>query len=112
MSSQQVGKIVALIGALFLAHSAYSTYEHLAYIKAVDQVDASIPVEIITECLTSAFVALVGVVLSADAFKPIAMETEVAKMTIDKIDTRPSFITFNHRKVVVPAQSQQGRKFR
>ncbi|KAL9557807.1 hypothetical protein MBANPS3_001198 [Mucor bainieri] len=62
-----------------------------------------------TECLASALVALVGVVLSADAFKPIAVETEVAKMTIDKIDTRPSFVTFNHRNVV-SAQSQQGRQ--
>lgn len=29
MSSQQVGKLVAFIGALFLAHSAYSTYERM-----------------------------------------------------------------------------------
>lgn len=29
MSFQQTGKIVALIGALFLAHSAYSTYERM-----------------------------------------------------------------------------------
>ncbi|KAF1797044.1 membrane magnesium transporter-domain-containing protein [Mucor lusitanicus] len=109
MSSQQIGKLIALIGALFLAHSAYSTYEHLAYIKAVDQANTTLPIEIMTECLASALVALVGVVFSVDAFKPIAVETEVAKMTIDKIDTRPSFVTFNHRKVV-SAQSQQGRK--
>ncbi|KAI7898547.1 magnesium transporter [Cokeromyces recurvatus] len=100
MSAQQLGKFLGLFGALFLAHSAYSTYEHLAYIKAVDEVNTTLPIEIVTECLVSAFVALVGVILSADAFKPIAMELEVAKMTIDKIDTRPSFITFNHRKVI------------
>ncbi|KAI8646748.1 Prefoldin subunit-domain-containing protein [Parasitella parasitica] len=47
MSSQQIGTAVALIGALFLAHSAYSTYEHLAYIKAVDKDDTPIPVDVI-----------------------------------------------------------------
>lgn len=77
----------------------------LAYIKAVDQVNTSLPIEvnisctihinswtltlykkIVTECLASALVALVGVVFSVDAFKPIAMETEVAKMyVIDSI---------------------------
>lgn len=62
--SQQIGKILALIAALFLAHSAYSTYERkemnipcfdmtishvfidLAYIKAVDEIDTSLPIEV------------------------------------------------------------------
>ncbi|CAO3582023.1 unnamed protein product [Absidia cylindrospora] len=71
-----IGKLVAIVGALFLFHSAISTYEHLAYLKAVDQNESSLPIE------------------------NILMENEIKKMTIDKIDTRPSFITFNHRKVV------------
>ncbi|RCH87274.1 Membrane magnesium transporter 1 [Rhizopus stolonifer] len=106
---QQSGKLLGILGALFLAHSAYSVYEHLAYIRAVDEVDSTLPVEITIECLVSALVSLIGVVLSADAFKPIAAEAEVAKMTIDKMDTRPSFITFNHRKVE-STQAQQSRK--
>ncbi|KAI9472343.1 MAG: membrane magnesium transporter-domain-containing protein [Benjaminiella poitrasii] len=109
MSTQQLGKFLGLLGALFLAHSAYSTYEHLAYIEAVDEVNTSLPIETVTECLVSALVALVGVILSADAFKPIAMELEVAKMTIDKVDAKPSFLTFNHRKII-STQAQQGRK--
>ncbi|KAI8331445.1 Prefoldin subunit-domain-containing protein [Choanephora cucurbitarum] len=40
------GKLLGILGALFLAHSAYSTYEHLAYIKAVDEVDAELPIEV------------------------------------------------------------------
>ncbi|KAI9268778.1 Prefoldin subunit-domain-containing protein [Sporodiniella umbellata] len=46
MSSQQIGKLIGVLGAFFLAHSAYSTYEHLAYVKAVDEVDTSIPIEV------------------------------------------------------------------
>lgn len=72
MSSQYTGKILGLVGALFLAHSAYSTYERmvhitflhpslhlnsfypcffsvdLAYIKAVDEVNNTLPVEVKT----------------------------------------------------------------
>ncbi|OAD70642.1 hypothetical protein PHYBLDRAFT_182451 [Phycomyces blakesleeanus NRRL 1555(-)] len=109
-SSQQLGRLIGLIGTLFLAHAAYSTYEHLAYLKAVDQASIDIPIEIIVECLVSAIVTLIGVLLSADSFKNILMEAEIAKQTIDKIDTRPSFITFNHRKVV-STHSQLDRKF-
>ncbi|KAI9263014.1 Prefoldin subunit-domain-containing protein [Helicostylum pulchrum] len=47
-ASQYTGKILGLVGALFLAHSAYSTYEHLAYIKAVDEVNTTLPIEVTT----------------------------------------------------------------
>ncbi|KAG1173904.1 hypothetical protein G6F70_005275 [Rhizopus microsporus] len=99
MSIQQLGKILGIIGAIFLAHSAYSTYEHLAYVKAVDEEDASVPIEIAVECLVSSFIALLGVILSADSFKHIDMTDEIQKMKIDTVDTRPSFITFNHRQI-------------
>ncbi|KAL0076043.1 Prefoldin subunit-domain-containing protein [Phycomyces blakesleeanus] len=45
-SSQQLGRLIGLIGTLFLAHAAYSTYEHLAYLKAVDQASIDIPIEV------------------------------------------------------------------
>ncbi|KAI8365930.1 magnesium transporter [Radiomyces spectabilis] len=95
-----LAKSIAILGTLFLAHAAYSTYEHLAYLKAVDRSSSDIPIEIVVECLLAAFVALVGVILNADNFKNVLMEVEIAKLTIDKIDTRPSFTTFNHRKIV------------
>ncbi|CAO3686444.1 unnamed protein product [Rhizopus microsporus] len=93
MSIQQLGKILGIIGAIFLAHSAYSTYE------PVDEEDASVPIEIAVECLVSSFIALLGVILSADSFKHIDMTDEIQKMKIDTVDTRPSFITFNHRQI-------------
>ncbi|EIE78389.1 hypothetical protein RO3G_03093 [Rhizopus delemar RA 99-880] len=45
MSVQQFGRALGILGAIFLAHSAYSTYEHLAYVKAVDEADTSVPIE-------------------------------------------------------------------
>lgn len=66
--SQQTGKLLGILGALFLAHSAYSTYERmrnlkddkqksdaqhhvsldLAYVKAVDEIDTKLPIEVMT----------------------------------------------------------------
>ncbi|KAI9261394.1 magnesium transporter [Phascolomyces articulosus] len=109
--SQFAGKVLALISTLFLAHSAYSTYEHLNYLKAVEQSEAVLPVEIVVECLLSALVTLFGVIISAQPFKNIHLESQMATMTIDKFDTRPSFVGFNHRKVV-STQGQLERRLR
>ncbi|KAI8146483.1 membrane magnesium transporter-domain-containing protein [Fennellomyces sp. T-0311] len=109
--SQFVGKVVALISTLFLTHSAYSTYEHVTYLKAVEQAESVLPVEIVIECLVSALLTLCGVIMSAAPFKDIHLETEMAKMTIDQFDTMPSFVSFDHRKVV-STQGQLERRIR
>ncbi|KAJ2964698.1 hypothetical protein NQZ79_g448 [Umbelopsis isabellina] len=115
--SQTLGRVLSLIGIAFLAHSAFSTYERklshpmvttsrytaniqstdLSYLNAVDKVESGLPIEITVECLMAVAVALVGVVLCSGDLKNILMENEMTKQTIDKLDTAPSFITFNHR---------------
>ncbi|KAI9314195.1 magnesium transporter [Dichotomocladium elegans] len=107
--SSSFGKVLAIVSSLFLAHSAYSTYEHRAYLKAVDQTEASLPIEITVECLLAAFVTLVGVVISAQPFKNILFSSYMATMTIDQVDTTPSFVSFNHRRIV-STQGQLERK--
>ncbi|CDH54415.1 predicted protein [Lichtheimia corymbifera JMRC:FSU:9682] len=104
-----LGKVLAIISTLFLAHSAYSTYEHRAYLKAVDRTEANLPIEIIVECVVSAFITLVGVIISAAPFKNILLSDHMATMTIDQVDTTPSFVSFNHRHVV-STQAQLDRK--
>ncbi|KAH8552110.1 membrane magnesium transporter-domain-containing protein [Umbelopsis sp. PMI_123] len=95
--SKNIGRLLSLVGITFLIHSAYSTYEHLSYLNAVDKAESGLPIEIVAECLISVVVSLVGVVLCAGDLKNILMENEMKKQTIDKLDTAPSFITFNHR---------------
>ncbi|KAI9495732.1 membrane magnesium transporter-domain-containing protein [Zychaea mexicana] len=109
--SQSAGKVIALISTLFLAHSAFSTYEHLSYLKAVEQAESVLPIEIVVECLLSALATLFGVIISAAPFKNIALESQMSTMTIDKFDTRPSFVGFNHRKIV-STQGQLERRLR
>ncbi|KAG2182038.1 hypothetical protein INT43_006964 [Umbelopsis isabellina] len=115
--SQTLGRVLSLVGIAFLAHSAFSTYERklsptmvatsqyaaniqstdLSYLNAVDKVESGLPIEITAECLMAVAVALVGIVLCSGDLKNILMENEMTKQTIDKLDTAPSFITFNHR---------------
>ncbi|KAF9975558.1 Membrane magnesium transporter 1 [Actinomortierella ambigua] len=49
------------------------------------------------ELLVSVALCGLGIVLVADNFKEILMETEMAKQSIESLDARPSFYVFNHR---------------
>ncbi|KAK9762992.1 hypothetical protein K7432_010725 [Basidiobolus ranarum] len=93
------GRALSLVGLLLLSHSAYSTYEHLSYLKATDKHEDGLPVDIIIECMVAIIIFMVGFTLVSGSLKPILMEVEMAKQTINKLDSRPSFQTFNHRGV-------------
>ncbi|KAG0237589.1 hypothetical protein BGX31_003546 [Mortierella sp. GBA43] len=49
------------------------------------------------ELLVSVALFGIGIVLVADDFKEILMETEMARQSIESLDARPSFYAFNHR---------------
>ncbi|KAI1319914.1 Membrane magnesium transporter 1 [Mortierella claussenii] len=92
-----LGRLVCLLGFLLLFHSGYSTFEHLSYLKAVDGHESGLPLDIVLELLVSVALFGFGIVLVADDFKEILMETEMAKQSIESLDARPSFYSFNHR---------------
>lgn len=101
MSTVLIGKILGWIGFITLIHSTYSTYEHLSYLKAVEKVPNDMPIEITVECLFSVIIFAISVILVAGPLKPILMKSEMVKKSIDKVDTRPSFNTFNHRGRII-----------
>ncbi|CAG8652584.1 4166_t:CDS:2 [Paraglomus brasilianum] len=103
-STTTVGRIICFIGFIFLAHASYSTYEHLSYLKAVERVERELPLDIKLETLSSVAIFSLGVALVAGSLKEIYVKSEMAKKTIDLVDTRPSFIIFNHRGRVVKKQ--------
>ncbi|KAF9559000.1 Membrane magnesium transporter 1 [Mortierella alpina] len=92
-----IGRVVCFIGFLLLFHSGYSTFEHLSYLKAIDGHESGLPLDIVVELLASVAFFGLGIVLVADDFKEILMETEMAKQSIESLDARPSFYSFNHR---------------
>ncbi|KAF9288748.1 hypothetical protein BGZ68_010676 [Mortierella alpina] len=74
-----IGRVVCFIGFLLLFHSGYSTFEHLSYLKAIDGHESGLPLDIVIELLASVAFFGLGIVLVADDFKEILMETEMAK---------------------------------
>ncbi|CAG8467516.1 10515_t:CDS:2 [Funneliformis mosseae] len=101
MSTATIGKVLGWISFVTLLHSTYSTYEHLSYLKVVEKVANNMPIEIIVECLVSVLIFSISIVLIAGPLKPILMKNEMVKKSIDKVDTRPSFNTFNHRGRII-----------
>ncbi|KAG0365866.1 hypothetical protein BGZ54_006107 [Gamsiella multidivaricata] len=73
------GRFVCLVAFLLLFHSGYSTFEHLSYLKAIDGHESGLPLDIGIELLVSVALFGFGIVLVADDFKEILMETEMAK---------------------------------
>ncbi|KAF8932104.1 Membrane magnesium transporter 1 [Podila verticillata] len=92
-----LGRLVCLFAFLLLLHSGYSTFEHLSYLKAIDGHESGLPQDIVIELMASVAIFGLGIVMVADDFKEILMETEMAKQTIESLDARPSFYGFNHR---------------
>ncbi|KAG0327627.1 Membrane magnesium transporter 1 [Dissophora globulifera] len=92
-----LGRLACVLGFLFLFHSGYSTFEHLSYLKAVDGHESGLPLDITIELIMSVALFGLGIVMVADDFKEILMETEMAKQSIESLDARPSFYAFDHR---------------
>ncbi|KAG0289237.1 Membrane magnesium transporter 1 [Dissophora globulifera] len=92
-----LGRLACVFGFLLLFHSGYSTFEHLSYLKAVDGHESGLPLDITIELIMSVALFGLGIVMVADDFKEILMETEMAKQSIESLDARPSFYAFDHR---------------
>ncbi|KAI8916491.1 membrane magnesium transporter-domain-containing protein [Powellomyces hirtus] len=92
-----IGRLIYSIGALLLVHSGYSAFEHVAYLKTVGKAEGALPSDIILECLTSVLFCMAGISLVSGDLKPISLVDEVATLSMDSIDARPSFRTMHHR---------------
>ncbi|KAG8682223.1 hypothetical protein FRC12_009939 [Ceratobasidium sp. 428] len=90
------GMIVASI--LGLLHAAYSAYEHLSLLKALDRpTPNTLPVDIIIECFVAMALFVVGATIDAPAFKENSWASEMRTRKIGDVDSRLGFASFNHR---------------
>ncbi|KAB5592535.1 hypothetical protein CTheo_4002 [Ceratobasidium theobromae] len=107
-----VGKGMIALAILGLLHAAYSAYEHLSLLKALDRPtptrlppDVSscaqpLPAscfQIIIECLAALGVFLVGVTSAAPGFKENTWASEMRSRKIEDVHSRLGFASFNHR---------------
>lgn len=91
------GRIVMAIGLLLLFHSAFSALQHMKYLRLSEKHGEPLPMDIVIECIVSVVICAWGVVSVSGKLHPIRITTSMAKKTFDVIDSRPSFMTFQHR---------------
>ncbi|EPQ56261.1 hypothetical protein GLOTRDRAFT_74825 [Gloeophyllum trabeum ATCC 11539] len=91
------GRVLLVLGALALLHAAFSTYEHLSYLKALGRLEESVPNDVTLEALVGLFSGILGASLDAPALKEITWASEMKKRTIDEMDTRLGFANWGNR---------------
>ncbi|CAO1624373.1 unnamed protein product [Sympodiomycopsis kandeliae] len=96
-----LGKPMIILGTILLLHSAYSTYEHSSISKAVGISTPRVPLDITIETILSLVILVLGLITSAQPLKEITWAAEMRRRTIDEVDARPNFATFNHRGPVL-----------
>ncbi|KIM34071.1 hypothetical protein M408DRAFT_325591 [Serendipita vermifera MAFF 305830] len=92
-----LGRAIQWTAILVLLHTAYSTYEYLSQLKALDKPQDHIPVDVTIEALVSLVLFIFGTVLAAPALTEITWAKEMEKRTIDEMDSRLGFAGFKHR---------------
>ncbi|RKP10645.1 membrane magnesium transporter-domain-containing protein [Thamnocephalis sphaerospora] len=96
-----LGRILCTLGFLLLAHSGYSTYEHLSYLKVVGRHSDGIPFDIVVECLVATLVFMIGIVYVSGPLREAQLEKAMERQTVEEVESRPSFVTFNNRSRVL-----------
>ncbi|KAF8595778.1 hypothetical protein BDV93DRAFT_528459 [Ceratobasidium sp. AG-I] len=93
-----VGKGMITVSILGLLHAAYSAYEHLSLLKALDRpIPNTLPVDIIIECFIALMVFIIGAAINAPALKENSWASEMRSRKIDDVTSRLGFASFNHR---------------
>ncbi|KAI8058070.1 membrane magnesium transporter-domain-containing protein [Syncephalis plumigaleata] len=96
-----LGYLLCTIGLVVLVHAGYSTYEHLSYLKAVARLTDGLPSDIIVECLIGTLIAMVGVTFVSGPLREALLEEAMAAQTVEEVESRPSFVTFNGRSRIL-----------
>ncbi|KAL2915437.1 hypothetical protein HK105_205053 [Polyrhizophydium stewartii] len=92
-----LGRVLYAAGLVLLAHAGYSAIEHFAYLKTIGKHDSHLPSDIIIELAVSLLLLIQGAVLVAGPLKPVSLQIELAKKSIELVDSTPGFKVVNHR---------------
>jgi len=98
------GGILLCFSILGLLHAAFSSYENLSTLKAAGTPAQLPPIDVMAEAILSLLMFTVGAVLYAPPLKPNTWASEMAHRTIDQMDSRLGFVTFNHRGRFLPGK--------
>ncbi|EIW79417.1 hypothetical protein CONPUDRAFT_59951 [Coniophora puteana RWD-64-598 SS2] len=91
------GRLFLVVATFALIHAAYSTYEHLSRLKALNRPEGTLPLNAVYESVFALILGILGAALNAPTLKDITWAGEMKKRTIDEMDTRLGFANYNTR---------------
>ncbi|KAF5335958.1 hypothetical protein D9611_006415 [Ephemerocybe angulata] len=89
-----LARVLLLVATCLIFHAAFSTYEHLSYLKALERPEGPIPKSILIETVVALVLGIVGASLNAPPLKEITWSSEMRKRTIDEMDSRLGFANY------------------
>ncbi|KIK08832.1 hypothetical protein K443DRAFT_1040 [Laccaria amethystina LaAM-08-1] len=105
-----LGRILLLFSTFAVFHAAFSTYEHLSHLKALERPEGPIPSDIILETLLAMVLGIIGASLNAPKLKEITWASEMRKHKIDEMDSRLGFANYVSRGKILFKSSVGNRK--
>lgn len=93
------GRLLSITAVLTLLHAAFSTYENLSQLKALDKLSNTrqLSSDIVIELFVALFAFIIGTTLSSTPLKKVTWSSEMATRTADEMDSRIGFASMNHR---------------
>lgn len=99
--------ITLFFATALVLHAAYSTYEHQSLLKALGRPEGAIPIDIVIEAMFGMFLGILGASLNAPVLKEITWASEMKKRTIDDMDSRLSFASYETRARGITTTSKE-----
>ncbi|KAH7105852.1 magnesium transporter [Auriculariales sp. MPI-PUGE-AT-0066] len=97
MVNALAGQALLGVAILLVLHVAFSTYEHLTILKALDRPDDHIPFNIVVEAFVALFLGIFGAALKTPELKEISWASEMKTRAVDEFDSRLAFMGVRHR---------------
>ncbi|CCM02577.1 uncharacterized protein FIBRA_04680 [Fibroporia radiculosa] len=92
-----LGGLFLLVATFAMLHAAFSTYEHLSYLKALGRPEGALPPDIVLEAMSALVLGIVGAAIRSPALREVTWRGEMKRRTIDDQHPGMSFATFTQR---------------
>ncbi|KAF8159475.1 magnesium transporter [Crassisporium funariophilum] len=92
-----LSRALLLLASAAILHAAFSTYEHLSHLKALERPEGNLPHDIVLETIIGLVLGILGASLDAPHLKEITWASEMRKHKIDEMDSRLGFAGYVNR---------------
>ncbi|EPT00988.1 hypothetical protein FOMPIDRAFT_86165 [Fomitopsis schrenkii] len=100
------GNLILFLASLAVLHAAYSTYEHLSYLKALGRPEGSLPQDIVFEALAALALGIIGSAIRTPELREVTWRSEMKRRSAEEQDPRLSFKTFAQRAGILPGATE------